>query len=195
MRELPIGRRLRLPDGTSAVLEGVSGTDGVEAGEVELVVRGGPDELRADIAGGWTPTLIAPSVALGQAGEGYLVSQEGGDSRTLTLYVPRQDQLVAATVTGGVPFGGGFRPGDAAGFRTWIGPHGAGLFTRIAEQPGANRYQVFSWEVVESGAARGTDRPEVALVPTQEGAFCLDEQEAWLRCGDGETTPGGAARP
>ncbi|MGA8258322.1 MAG: hypothetical protein WB767_17270 [Nocardioides sp.] len=184
--ELPVGEQLETESGASVGLEVRVGSDAsgdsVEE-QVQLVVNQGGERLAAPVPAGWAPTLVAVPIQLGQAGVGYLVKQEGGDSTTLSLYVRSGSQLVVATPASEVPFGGGFAEETSQAYRTWVGPRGSVLTTGVSPMFDASTVRVFTWEV--SGPRKGaaqTGAPRVELVPTDHGTFCQDRRGAIREC-------------
>lgn len=183
-REVPIGTTITYSDGTTATLEPAPGAGpdvgkdgGVEDGQVQLVVEHDGTEQRADVPGGSTPSLVRVELQLGQAGSGYLVRQEGGDSDVLRLFVPTDAALVAATVTGDVPFGGGFLPSDYRSYRTYVAADEQGFFTQVQTAPGADSYDIYYWEVTgpgEGGGPGAVDHLDRNLVSRSEGTYCID---------------------
>lgn len=139
-------------------LRGHASPDGVEPGDVHLVVRAGDRLLRAPVPAGWPPVVRRASLAV-RGGYALVVSQEGGDSDTWTVYVRRGHSLVQARRQGAQPVGGGFTPDGAHAYLSWSTPPGR-LFTRVGLR--GHRYHVLSW------AVRG-DR----LVPHGLGTVCI----------------------
>lgn len=128
--------------------------------------------------------LAGTQLDLGQAGSGWLV-RYGDEYARLTVFNLRSDRLVAATVTGGVPFGDGFTEGDAA-YRTWLNVNV--LRTRVSVgTPDEQRYDVYHWELTGPGEGGGQpDSDVVDLVPVKDGTFCLDGAAGTaIRCAPG----------
>lgn len=156
----------------------------VSADSTSLAVTG-PDGVRRtarlDVAAdGAANRLSGVELMLGQAGSGYLV-RSGEEEARLSLYVPVEDRLVRAEVTGDVPFGTGFTEAGA-GYLTWVNESGQ-LVTRVqVGDSGSDRYDVFTWEV--TGPGEGGDSPDAdarRLVAQRLGTFCLDYVDVTVR--------------
>ncbi|WP_232678398.1 hypothetical protein [Nocardioides sp. R-C-SC26] len=176
-REVGLGVRQRFDSGVSGEL--------TRSGQRVVLTVDGGDQLTGDLPeAAVDPTLLAREFDLGQAGAGWMVRQEGGDSDQRWLMVGRGDDLVPAVVEDGVPFGSGW---DAAGLRHrfWVTADWNGLYTAVQQDdPSSERYRVYSWEVTGPGEG-GTrpDDPTPSLVPTDLGIACLDfAAETYERC-------------
>lgn len=131
-----------------------------------LVVRSGDERDRARLPAGPRPELAARPIMLGQAGEGWLLRQEGGDSTAWTLFVLVDGRLRPAAEPRRPSFDGGFRA-DGSHTRTWI-TRGDTLRSERTWPDGRRR--VWSWAVVGPGEG-GVPVPEEpapgALVATR----------------------------
>ncbi|MCW2797537.1 hypothetical protein [Nocardioides sp.] len=157
--------------GTATVsLEGTATHGSVADGDAELVLTL-PDgtQERVSLPGGWAPVVYTKQVAMADDNVVLLVSQEGGDSNTMTLVTTWNGNLFAARTEGGVPFGGGFVGERATHFGTWIGPDGT-LYTQIARDPGGDESDVYSWAL--GGTVSADTRP--TLQPLSEGCIRMD---------------------
>lgn len=144
----------------TATLRGSASPDEVAAGDVRLVVRTGVFRDRGPVPAGWTPVLVG-RLSLPHEGIGFVVSQEGGDSDTWTVFVPHQGALVRARVPAEVPFGGGFTADGTHAYLSWVSPRGR-LYTRVGLDR-ADHYRLWSWSV------EGT-----TLDARDLGVVCLD---------------------
>jgi hypothetical protein len=158
----PLHYRLAGMPGT-ATLRGHVSDGGVGAGDAELVVRIHMFTFRAPIPAGWPPQLVG-HLALPRKLDGFVVSQEGGDSDTWTVYRSLEGDLKRVPVSHAAPFGGGFTRDGIHAYRTWMTRRG-GLFTRVGL--GGARERVWRWGL------HGT-----SLVPTDLGVYCFDESHA-----------------
>lgn len=142
-----------------------------------LTVRNGADVVSTTIPeDADTPYLLDLQLELGQAGAGWVVGHEGGDSTRLTVYVIRAGRLVAATPTPGDPdLGGGFTP-DGGTRRTWFDRAGQ-AFTRVATGT-PDQYRLHRWGVSGPGEGGGTDDLDPRLVAEDLGTVCLAESTA-----------------
>lgn len=143
--------------GTATVaLEGTATDGSVGEGDAELVVTmPGAADKRVSLPGGWEPVVYTQPVDMHFDTLVLLVSQEGGDSDTMTLVTTWNGHLFAARTAGDVPFGGGFTENSFRSFQTWIGPEGT-LYTQIARDSGGDEYDVYSWALggtVSAGTA------------------------------------------
>lgn len=112
-----------------------------------LVVRSGDERDRMPLPAGPQPELAARPIMLGQAGEGWLLRQEGGDSTAWTLAVVVDGRLRPAAEPRRPSFDGGFRA-DGSHTRTWI-TRGDTLRSERTWPDGRRR--VWSWAVVGPG--------------------------------------------
>lgn len=157
--------------GTATVsLEGTATDGSVDDGDAELVVTlPGEAGTRLPLPGGWEPVVHTQPIDMHFANLVLLVSQEGGDSDTMTLATTWNGHLFAARIAEGVPFGSGFQGSQARSFDTWIGPEGT-LYTQVARETGGDEYDVYSWLL------GGTVSADVAptLQPIGEGCVRMD---------------------
>lgn len=135
----------------TVALEGPANRDTVEDGDVRLVVRlAGGAELSVAIPAGSSPEVFNQPYAAADGTGGLLVRQEGGDSTTMTLYLLKGGELVAARPAGGIRLGNGFE-GDGENLLrtdTWLTNEGR-LFSRRApfDQVEQNSWQFFEWKL------------------------------------------------
>jgi hypothetical protein len=130
-------------------LEGPANRATVEDGDVRLVISlGSGGEPSAPVPAGWTPDVFTTPYAAADGTRGLLVRQEGGDATTMTLYLLKGDELVAARPEGGIRLGNGF---DGTGENTtrtdtWLTTDGR-LFSRTKplDQIDENSWQFFEW--------------------------------------------------
>ena len=152
-------------------LDGTVNDGMVDAGDVELVVDTTTNgELRWPVPAGWAPQVYASTIQIGMVdGLSVLVSQEGGDSDTLTYVATGPEGFsgeLIAVETDGAPFGSGY---DEAGLphQTWVGADGR-MYTSVGPplggSPSEAASQVYVWTL-----ARG---PELTAVDL--GTFCFD---------------------
>ncbi|NYI45159.1 hypothetical protein BJ993_002239 [Nocardioides aromaticivorans] len=167
--ELRAGSPTVADDGTGITAELVE-----RGGRDQLQVRNGSDVVTATIPeDADTPYLLDVQLELGQAGAGWVVGHEGGDSTRLTVYVIRAGRLVPATPTPGDPdLGGGFTP-EGGTRRTWFDAAGQ-AFTRVATgRP--DQYRLYRWAVSGPGEGGGTDDLDPRLVAEDLGTVCVTE--------------------
>ncbi len=161
-------------------LEGTVTGGSVEEDDVELVITTTSyGEKRWPIPAGWAPQVHATTIAIGMVdGLSLLVSQEGGDSTTLTYVATGPDGFsgeLIAVETNGAPFGGGFSE-DATPFRTWVGADNR-MYTRVGppmtSSDSAAPFTVYVWTL-----DRGPKLTAIDL-----GTFCEDVASGELsRC-------------
>lgn len=178
--QLPPGGRTVAKDGT-----GIEARLVVRAGRHLLEVHNGSDVdsvvLPPDSD---TPFLLDVQLELGQAGAGWVIGHEGGDSTRLQVYVGRAGRLVAAAPTAGDPdLGGGFTA-EGGTRRTWFNAFDR-PFTRVATgRPG--QYRLYGWAVSGPGeGGGGPDDLHPRLVAEDMGTICLTEtggRSAVARC-------------
>jgi hypothetical protein len=105
---------------------------------------------------------------LADGAEAVLLSQEGGDSDTWHLFVFAAGRVQQVETRGPLQLGGGFTPGGAAAYLSWMSA-GGHLFTRVGT--GAEgRYRVYAWEPDGTGP---TGAP--VLHARDLGVVCIDE--------------------
>jgi len=159
-------------------LEGTSSNGTVEEGDAEVVVTlpGGATQ-RLAVEPGWEPAIYTTPVSFPGGELSLLVTQEGGDSNTMTLLTVRDGRLMAARTEGPVPFGNGFIGSSERSYQTWIGPDGA-LFTRIANEVGPEgslftqvTYRLYRWALGGSVSIEGAP----TLQALSEGCFAMDD--------------------
>lgn len=170
--ELRAGTPTVADDGTGITAELVE-----RGGRYRLQVRNGPDMVSATIPeDADTPYLLDLQLELGQAGAGWVVGHEGGDSTRLQVYVIRAGRLVAAAPTAGDPaFGGGFTV-DGLPRQTWFGTAGQ-AYTRVATGK-PDQYRLYGWAVSGPGEGGGTDDHDPRLVAESLGTVCVTESAA-----------------
>jgi hypothetical protein len=159
-----LGSPVALPDGSTARLRGHPRPEQAP-GDVRLVVDHGATHASGVVPAGWTPTLLTQPVAgadgdSGDGGDGLVVSQEGGDSDTWTVYVRRGGALEPATVASGVQLGGGFTADGMHARLSWLTPRGA-MFTRVGLDR-ENHFRVYRWTLAGT-VLRAHDLGEVCL--------------------------------
>ena len=165
-----IGEPLALPDHATATLRGHARPE-LRAGDVRLVVGHGSSTVAAPVPAGWSPSLLTQGLD-GSGGTGLVVSQEGGDSDTWTVFVRQATGLVRATTGGDVPLGGGFTSDGRHAYLSWLTPEGR-LFTRVGLDR-EHHFRVHEWTL------DGT-----VLHAHDLGEVCLDlqaEPPAYGRC-------------
>jgi hypothetical protein len=153
-------------------LEGTVTDGSVGEGDVELVVTTtGSGEKRWPVPAGWAPQVYATTIQIGMVdGLSLLVSQEGGDSTTLTYVATGQEGFAGdliAVETDGAPFGGGFSGEDATPYRTWVGADDR-MYTKVGppmtSSNSAAPAQIYLWSLV----------PGPRLTAVDLGTFCED---------------------
>ena len=154
-----VGEPVTLPGGSTVTLRGRARPE-VAAGSIRLVVERGATQLQAPIPAGWSPTLLTQPVT-GSDGTGLVVSQEGGDSDTWTVYVQRAGTLAPATTVGDVALGGGFTAAGLHARLSWLTPQGE-MFTRVGLDT-EHHVRVYRWTLA------GT-----VLRPHDLGGVCVD---------------------
>ncbi|WP_125036955.1 hypothetical protein [Nocardioides sp. LS1] len=144
--------------GATVRIEGHVSPDGVADGDVEVVLDEMRGRLQAPVSAGWPPVLLRQPL---HDGWGVVVSQEGGDSDTWTVFTTGDGRLVRAVPDSDVPIGGGFTRDGEHGYLSWLTPDGH-LYTRVGLSA-TDHFRVWSWGVV--GAT---------LHATDLGVVCLD---------------------
>lgn len=167
----------QLPAGTPTVAD-----DGTELsaqllerdGKDLLQVHDGTEVMTATIPeDSDTPYLLDVQLELGQAGAGWIVGHEGGDSTRLQVYVVRDGELVAARTSEGDPdLGGGFTA-DGGSRTTWFSEAG-GPWTRVATGK-PDQYRLYRWAVSGPGEGGGTDDLAPLLRAEDLGTACMAE--------------------
>lgn len=128
-----------------------------DGSSAEIIPTGGGFEL-AVTRDGTTVRVPAPGtglllvrrlVLLGDT-TGYLVSEEGGDSTVLRLFVVDGDDVVAATESPDLPdglrFGGGFTE-DGGYLRTYLAGGGEAAYTEVQADFDDPESTVYAWDV------------------------------------------------
>lgn len=133
---------------------GLVDKDGRVSLEVTLL---GETFTAATTPGDDAPELLDVQLDLGQAGSGWVVRHEGGDSTRLAVYVVRDDELVEARPDSDLLLGNGF---DADGQRsvTWFTESRTTVYTRVPTGK-PDEFTLYLWEVSgpgEGGAASGS---------------------------------------
>lgn len=157
-----LGEPVTLSDGSTARLRGRARPEEA-AGDVRLVLDRGARRLEAPVPAGWTPTLLTQPVTghrRSQGGAGLVVSQEGGDSDTWTVYVRDAGRLVPVTVEGRIRLGGGFTADGAHARLSWLTPRGE-MFTRVGLDR-EHHFRVYAW-TLSGTRLRAHDLGEVCL--------------------------------
>lgn len=178
------GRALRIDQplqvhGETVTLTGRVRPTGVEAGDVRI--RAG-STAPAVVGAGWEPVLYrtpisATPVRVGSVYDvestyGVVVSQEGGDSDSWSVYARVPAGLTPVRVIGPDPLGAGFlgKREHYAAYRSWVTPRGL-IYTAYG-LPQAHHFRVVSWRL------ESTD-----LLPDEIGVVCFtDDMTDYGRC-------------
>lgn len=152
-------------------LEGDVSDGSVGDGDVDLVVSTTSyGEKRWPVPAGWAPQVYATTIQIGMVdGLSLLVSQEGGDSTTLTYVATGTEgfagELIAAEATG-APFGSGFLE-DGTPYDTWVGADDR-MYTKVGppltSSDSAGPAHIYVW-TLERGPM---------LTAVDLGTFCED---------------------
>ncbi|MDQ4051246.1 MAG: hypothetical protein M3237_00915, partial [Actinomycetota bacterium] len=143
-----------------------------DGSDVDLVMTSSyAGEQRLALPDGASPVILSTPVNVG-AGDGlsFLVAQESGGSTAMMLVSQWDGRLVAADVTGDVPFGSGVLGSTETPYRTWLGP-GDIIYTSVGPEPGGAEpaAEIYTWDLV--GPPPGGGGPSLASTPL--GTFCI----------------------
>ncbi|NYD43837.1 hypothetical protein [Nocardioides panaciterrulae] len=152
-----IGEPVSVGDGRTVELRGRARPE-LRAGDVRLVLEDGTSAVAAAVPAGWSPALLRQPVD-GSDGPGLVISQEGGDSDTWTVFVRQGATLIRATADDD-PLGGGFTADGEHAYLSWLTPEGR-LFTRIGLDR-EHHFQVLEW-TLDGAVLHAHDLGEVCL--------------------------------